>query len=247
MLFSPAEIPPCVLPALPGYSQHYDNSTGAHHIQMPHAKLLYLPTFYDKSSADQLQAALLANQAGLNLAAASPQQWSGLDLSSIQFSEIEWRHDKVKVFGQWHWQPRLSAWYGDPGIAYTYSGLHLEAKPWSPSLLAIKQRIETLTGYTFNSVLLNWYRDGKDNMGWHADDEQVLGPNPVIASLNLGATRRFKMRRNNPSSEQTEIALTHGSLLVMAGEMQHYWKHAVPKELKVQNSRINLTFRYIHF
>lgn len=160
-------------------------------------------------------------------------------------SEIEWKQDKIKIFGRECLQPRLTAWYGDPGINYTYSGLTMCALPWTESLLTIKKRIEAETGFTFNSVLLNLYRNGEDSMGWHSDDEKELGPNPVIASVSFGAERTFKFRHKRAISLLTEIELSHGSLLLMKDETQHFWQHSLPKRKRVTEARINLTFRSI--
>jgi len=140
--------------------------------------------------------------------------------------------------------PRLVAWCADPGVVYTYSGITHESSPWTPELLAIRERIEQVTKARFNSVLLNYYRDGRDSMGYHADDEPELGENPVIASISLGAARRFVLKHNR-TGEKHEIVLEHGSLLVMGGTCQHFWKHSIPKTAKPVGPRINLTFRQI--
>lgn len=140
--------------------------------------------------------------------------------------------------------PRLVAWYADPGVVYTYSGITHTSSPWTPELLEIRARIEQATEAGFNSVLLNFYRDGRDSMGFHADDEPELGQNPVIASVSLGVARRFVLKHNR-TVEKHEIVLEHGSLLVMGGTCQHFWKHAIPKTAKVVGPRINLTFRQL--
>ncbi|MES2071772.1 MAG: alpha-ketoglutarate-dependent dioxygenase AlkB [Pseudomonadota bacterium] len=164
----------------------------------------------------------------------------------ILLKDTDWRREKIRVWGKEHWQPRLTAWHGDVGSNYSYSGLTLERKPWTPTLLEIKHDIEALSGHRFNSVLLNLYRDENDSVGWHSDNEAELGPNPVIASLSLGQTRTFKMKhRNRPELKTTSIELTHGSLLLMAGTTQRFWQHAVDKERLHMDPRINLTFRYI--
>ncbi|MFZ6646750.1 alpha-ketoglutarate-dependent dioxygenase AlkB family protein [Undibacterium sp. TJN25] len=160
--------------------------------------------------------------------------------------ETEWRHEKITVWGKEHLQPRLTAWYGDASSNYSYSGLSLERNPWTPTLLQIKADIEAISGYRFNSVLLNLYRDENDSVGWHSDNETELGRNPVIASLSFGQTRTFKMKhKNRPELKTTSIQLTDGSLLLMAGTTQRFWQHAVDKEKKAMESRINLTFRHI--
>lgn len=161
--------------------------------------------------------------------------------------ETPWRQDAVRLFGKTHPQPRLHAWVGDPGCAYRYSGLRLEPEPWTPLLRSLRDQIERLTGAPFNSVLLNLYRDGQDCMGLHADDEPELGNRPVIASLSLGAARRFDLRPRPalPDGEPTAITLPHGSLLVMAGDTQANWKHGIVRTRQVTQPRVNLTFRNI--
>lgn len=140
--------------------------------------------------------------------------------------------------------PRLTAWYADPGILYSYSGVTHQAIPWTPELVSIKQRIEAAADTTFNSLLLNLYRDGRDSIGMHADDEPELGTNPVIGSLSLGAERKFVLK-HPASGERLEFNLAHGSLLVMGGKSQHHWRHGVPKTRLPVGPRINLTFRQI--
>jgi alkylated DNA repair dioxygenase AlkB len=142
--------------------------------------------------------------------------------------------------------PRLTAWYADPGLTYSYSGVTHHAVPWTPELLAVKGRAEAAAGTTWNSLLLNLYRDGRDSIGFHADDEPELETNPVIGSISLGAERRFVLK-HPASGEKREFALPHGSLLVMGGASQHHWRHGVPKTRKPVGPRINLTFRYVHF
>lgn len=140
--------------------------------------------------------------------------------------------------------PRLEAWYGDAGASYSYSGLAHEPLPWTPELQRLRERVEVAAGTTFNSVLANLYRDGNDSNGWHADDESELGEQPVIASLSLGAARRFLLR-HRASVERVEVVLEAGSLLLMRGKTQQCWKHSVPKQRTVHAPRINLTFRRV--
>jgi alkylated DNA repair dioxygenase AlkB len=158
---------------------------------------------------------------------------------------IGWRQEEVVIFGERRRVPRLVAWHGDAGAAYTYSGVLHEPELWTPELGEIRARVEALSGHAFNAVLLNLYRGGADGMGWHADDEPELGRNPVVASVSLGATRRFRMRHRRRKQLTCEIALAHGSLLVMEGATQHHWVHAVPKTARPVGERINLTFRRI--
>ena len=158
-----------------------------------------------------------------------------------------WHQPEISIFGRKVKSPRLSAWYGDPGAVYRYSGTVNQPLPWLHSLLALKDLLEDYTGSTFNSVLLNLYRDGNDAMGWHADDEPELGPFPTIASVSLGGTRRFLMKhRKDPELSSIRLDLSHGSLLVMSGATQANWKHSVSRTRTLVEPRINLTFRYIH-
>ncbi len=142
--------------------------------------------------------------------------------------------------------PRVSAWYGDSDRAYTYSGIRLQPKSWTPMLTWIRQELLKISGQEFNSVLLNWYRSGEDHISWHTDAEPELGKNPIIASVNFGESRRFLLRRTDDPKTKIEIPLHHGSLLIMSGALQHHWQHSVPKQAKVMGSRINMTFRRIH-
>ena len=159
---------------------------------------------------------------------------------------IDWTQDEVIVYGKRHKIPRLNAWYGDEGKVMKYSGLSLEPKTWTKELLEIKSKIEEASGTKFNSCLLNYYRDGKDGMGWHQDNEKELGINPIIASVTFGETRPFQLKHiSNKELKKVDIPLSNGSLLTMAGETQHYWKHQIPKTIKTLESRINLTFRQI--
>jgi alkylated DNA repair dioxygenase AlkB len=162
-------------------------------------------------------------------------------------SNMNWRQDKIKMFGKEFDQPRLTAWYGDEGKSYKYSGIIMNPESWIPALLLIKERIEKVIELNFNSVLVNLYRNGKDYVSWHSDDEPELGNNPTIASVSLGETRRFQLRhKSNKNLDTVEIALNHGSLLIMKGSTQHFWKHQVPKTSKLLKERINLTFRVIN-
>lgn len=156
-----------------------------------------------------------------------------------------WRQETFRMYGKEMPIPRLTAWYGDPGRTYTYSKIAMHPEPWTPPLREIKARIEDAAQTEFNSVLLNLYRDGRDSVGWHSDDEPELGPDPVIASVSLGATRKFQMRRTAVKQERGELELTHGSLLLMHGSTQRTWQHQVPKTSRPVDPRVNLTFRTI--
>jgi alkylated DNA repair dioxygenase AlkB len=157
--------------------------------------------------------------------------------------EVAWTQEPIRIFGKEVMQPRLTAWYGDADKSYTYSGITMQPQPWSEVLMIIKERIEAAAQHRFSSALLNLYRNGQDSMGWHRDNEKQLGINPVIASVSFGVTRTFKLRHYEQKDLQRSINLTNGSLLLMRGETQHYWEHAVPKTARVNGPRINLTFR----
>ncbi|WP_390883582.1 alpha-ketoglutarate-dependent dioxygenase AlkB family protein [Kovacikia minuta] len=159
---------------------------------------------------------------------------------------IEWRQDWITIYGRSLPQPRLTAWYGDPGKSYTYSGITMNPRLWTPTLLNLKAKVDALAGVAFNSVLLNLYRDGNDSMGWHSDDEPELGLNPMIGSLSLGGTRRFMLRHRFEKGLKHELELTSGSFLLMQGKTQHYWQHQIPKTRRPVSPRINLTFRVIY-
>ena len=162
----------------------------------------------------------------------------------ILTDSIAWSNDTVKMFGKTLTLNRKSAWYGDSGAAYSYSGIRREPLQWTEELLMIKKSCEEVSNATFNSVLCNYYHDGKDGMGWHCDDERELGKEPIIASVSFGAERIFAFKHRN-SKERINIRLEHGSMLIMRGQTQHSWQHALPKSKKVHTPRINLTFRNI--
>ncbi|WP_291787090.1 alpha-ketoglutarate-dependent dioxygenase AlkB [Cecembia sp.] len=160
-------------------------------------------------------------------------------------NKIQWKQEPIWMFGKKVMQPRLTALYGNPSVAYGYSGIKMQPYPWTDFLLQIKEAIEQVADTDFTHVLLNYYRDGKDSMGWHRDNEPELGKNPVIGSVSFGYPRRFQFRLYNDKSKKKELLLEHGSFLLMRGETQHYWEHQIPKSQKVQGARINLTFRKI--
>ncbi len=162
-------------------------------------------------------------------------------------SDISWQQDTLWIAGREVAVPRLQCWMGDRGSNYGYSGIRLEPEPWNDQVSEIKAEVEKLSGHRFNSVLLNLYRDGRDSVSWHADDERELGPNPVIASVSLGETRRFVLKHKvDKSREKLRLDLPHGSLLVMGKGIQNNWLHQVPKSNSIKTPRINLTFRHIH-
>jgi len=158
---------------------------------------------------------------------------------------VPWQTRSIRIAGRLIPEPRQTAWIGDPGAVYTYSGRQNEPTPWPAVLSGLRARLTAQLGVAFNSVLCNLYADGRNSMGLHADAEPELGPNPLIASLSLGATRRFQLRHRKLRDEKLDIDLPTGSLLVMRGTLQTHYRHGVPKQLRVQESRINLTFRRI--
>jgi alkylated DNA repair dioxygenase AlkB len=188
------------------------------HFTIQNGEYVYIPDFFSKKKADDYFQALLQN--------------------------IEWKQESMNMYGRQIDFPRLTAWYGDNDKPYSFSGITLSPHPWSKELLEIKQMIEPKADVEYNSVLLNRYRDGNDSISWHTDAEKELGQNPVIASVNFGAERKFQLKHME-TGEKIEINLKHGSLLVMKGELQHFWKHQVPKTKKKVSERINLTFRVI--
>lgn len=187
-------------------------------LELPDAEITYYPEFFNRAVADNLYKELLQT--------------------------IPWRQDKIKVYGKQHNQPRLTALFGD-GKPYTYSNITMQPHPWNLLLRKIKSMVEAIAETEFTSVLLNYYRDGKDSNGWHADNEKELGENPVIASVSFGAERVFQLRNNDNLELKQNILLGHGSLLLMKGPTQHHWKHQIPKTAKPIGGRINLTFRVI--
>lgn len=189
-------------------------------LNLPDAEIVYYPHFFDKEEADAIFVQLK--------------------------EEIPWQQDSIQVFGKIHPQPRLTALFGNEGKSYSYSNIKMQPHPWNPILQKIKSKIESVSKTNFTTVLLNQYRDGKDSNGWHADNEKELGKNPIIASVSFGAERVFQMKHNSILGLKQNILLEHGSLLIMKGTTQHFWKHQIPKTSKPIGERINLTFRIIH-
>lgn len=170
-----------------------------------------------------------------------PQERS-MDYFDILMKDIEWKNDEAIIFGKRYITKRKVAWYGDENYAYTYSNTTKQALPWTKELLELKKLAEDMTGTTFNSCLLNLYHNGEEAMAWHSDDEKALGKNTVIASLSLGAARKFGFKHKT-TKEKRELILDNGSLLVMKGTTQTYWLHRLSTSAKVKHPRINLTFR----
>ena len=188
---------------------------------LPDADLHYHPQFFSKPTADRLLQELM--------------------------EKIEWTQNKIRFYGKESLVPRLEAWYGDHGKSYAYSGIQMNPKPWTKELVEIKEAIEKEASVPFNSALINYYRDGKDRVAWHSDDEKELGQNPIIGSVSLGAERKFKLRHKKYKENglKAEIMLQHGSFLLMKGPTQHHWMHEIPRTAKPIGPRINLTFRII--
>lgn len=158
---------------------------------------------------------------------------------------LPWSVHRIRMFGRHVDSPRLSAWIGDAAAVYRYSGADFLPHPWNDALSSLRERLQNELGMPFNSVLANLYRDGRDAMGWHSDDEPELGPQPVIASISLGGVRRFVLRHRQDPALRSALELPHGSLLVMAGDTQRCYRHALPRTAKPVAPRINLTFRWI--
>lgn len=158
--------------------------------------------------------------------------------------EHDWPENRYSYGGRQFVLPRLQTWHADAGIRYSYSNNLLETRDWTPLLLSIRAKIEAFLAAPFNAVLVNYYRDGKDYVGWHADDEAELGEQPLIASLTFGAERCFEFKHKY-SSESGSVLLRNGTLLIMSPKFQHQWLHRVPKANDVDTGRINLTFRKV--
>lgn len=159
--------------------------------------------------------------------------------------DVPWKDEFVTVFGRRHAQPRRTCWMADPGCGYRYSDLENVIEPWSRAANELRERVSGACGVEFNSVLLNLYRDGRDSMGWHSDDERELDPRVGIASLSLGAARTFRFRARAGEGEPFALELEHGDLLVMEPPTQLHWQHALPRRLRVHEPRLNLTFRRV--
>ena len=182
-------------------------------------------------------------------------QWLPGDEAESTFTAlhaiIPWETHRLRLFGREVDAPRLSCWIGDPHTSYVYSGTRFEPRPWPPLLASLRERLQQTCDARFNSVLANLYRDGRDSMGWHSDDEPELGTRPLIASLSLGAERRFRLRRRLPRTvkpspaDTVNLLLPSGSVLRMAGATQRLYRHDLPKTRATVGPRINLTFRWI--
>ena len=188
-------------------------------IPLPEAVLNYYPTFFAEELANNFYEKI--------------------------YTETHWKHESIVIFNRKILQPRLTALYGNDGKPYGYSGIVMQPQPFSPTLMFIKNEIEQLTNLRFTTVLLNLYRDGNDSMGWHSDNEKELGNNPIIASVSLGATRKFQLKHQTKIEIKKDINLSNGSLLLMEDGFQKHYKHQIPKTKQSVLPRINLTFRTI--
>jgi len=184
------------------------------------AKIIYFPTFFNSIESE--------------------------DYLHYLLKKIPWKQDKIKMYGKVHPLPRLTSWFGDPGKGYTYSGIQMSPNDWTSELLSIKSKIEEKSGNRFNSLLLNLYRDGNDNVSWHADDEKELGTEVLIASVSFGEKRDFQLKHKTDSSvNKINIPLDHGSLVLMFPPTQENWLHQIPIRKRITTPRVNLTFRNI--
>ncbi|WP_138434559.1 alpha-ketoglutarate-dependent dioxygenase AlkB family protein [Winogradskyella algicola] len=187
------------------------------HFNLPNAELIYVPEFFNSQESDNYY--------------------------RIIKDETNWQHDDITVFGKTYKQPRLTALFGETNQTYSYSNITMHTEAFTKDLLDIKSKVEKFSDETFNTLLINLYRDGSDSNGWHADNEKELGKNPIIASVSFGEERPFHFKHRTIKDERHKIILEHGSLLLMKGEMQHYWLHQIAKTKRHIQPRINLTFR----
>ena len=187
------------------------------HFNLPNAELIYISNFFSKQESDVFY--------------------------KIINTETHWQQDNITVYGKTYKQPRLTALFGESSQSYSYSNVVMHPQPFTNTLKTIKAKIEIESNYSFNTILMNNYRDGNDSNGWHADNEKELGKNPVIASVSFGEVRPFHFKHRNIKNQRHKLNLKHGSLLIMKGEMQHHWLHQIAKTKRKIQPRINLTFR----
>lgn len=214
-------VKPIILPAMSQLDLFAGTATAplSAKVELDHGEYIYIPGFFNFKESDQY-------------------------FNSLRH-QVDWKQESMNMYGRKVAFPRLVAWYGDDNMPYSFSGITLYPSACLPELLEIKDRIEPFAGVTFNRVLLNLYRDGRDSVSWHSDAEPELGSNPVIASVSFGASRKFQLRHLY-TKQKIDLELTHGSLLIMQGELQHFWQHQIPKTSKMVGERINLTFRVMH-
>ncbi|MGH8050335.1 MAG: alpha-ketoglutarate-dependent dioxygenase AlkB family protein [Arenimonas sp.] len=193
--------------------------SGFNQLELPGAGLLFHPGWLDSKAANSL--------------------------FEILRKQVAWERHRIKIFGREVESPRLSCWMGDAGANYVYSNTRFEPHAWLPELQSLRERLQAECEAQFNSVLANLYHNGQDSMGWHSDDEPELGTQPVIASISLGETRRFSFKAKTAGAKAVHLELPHGSLLLMRGDTQKNYRHALAKTAKPVGERINLTFRNI--
>lgn len=184
---------------------------------LPNAELIYITNFFSKEEADKIYNEIA--------------------------TKTNWQHDDITVFGKTYRQPRLTALFGDTNKTYSYSNITMHPEPFTTLLKSIKHKVEQTSDQKFNTLLINLYRDGNDSNGWHADNEKELGKNPVIASVSFGQPRPFHFKHRTIKEQRHKLILEHGSILIMKGEIQHFWLHQIAKTKKKISPRINLTFR----
>ncbi len=192
-------------------------SSEKQHFILPNAELIYVPDFFSTQEAN--------------------------NYFRVIKDQTNWQHDDITVFGKTHKQPRLTALFGETNQTYSYSNITMHPEAFTKDLLSIKSKVEKFSDEKFNTLLINLYRDGSDSNGWHADNEKELGKNPIIASVSFGEERPFHYKHRTIKTERHKLQLEHGSLLIMKGEMQHYWLHQIAKTKRQIQPRINLTFR----
>jgi len=188
--------------------------------QLPHELMEYFPGVFGKEESISLMRHFIDN--------------------------VPWQQRTIAMYGKLMVTPRLTAWYGDAGTGYAFSGTKFDPLPWTKQLQKMRETVEAATNTSFNSVLLNYYRDGNDSVAWHSDDEDELGIKPIIASVSLGQVRRFDVRHKANHQDKYSLDLENGSLLLMKGDMQHDWEHRIAKSTNPLKERINLTFRVIN-
>jgi alkylated DNA repair dioxygenase AlkB len=201
------------------FQPHLFSASPAARPDLVDADVAYLPGFFAGARADALHDAVART--------------------------TRWRQETIEMYGRRVPIPRLSAWHGDEGCSYSYSKIEMSPEPWTEALDEIRGAVAERAGVTFNSVLANLYRDGNDSVAWHADDEPELGPAPVIASVSFGATRTFQLRHRDDPAQRWQVELEHGSLLIMRGPTQRWWRHRVPRTSRPVGARLNLTFRVV--
>jgi len=244
-LFEPTKVdlPFGVSPNI-AYKANWNERWNGYDVSLPNGQLFYAEHFFNQRISDRTVEYLQENSS-FDWRSADWRAIPPEEIEKVGFTNINWKQDWINFYGKKSPLPRLTSWYGDSGRSYTYSGIASQPNEWNQGLSYIKKSIEECADLQFNSVLLNWYRDGQDSLSWHADDEKELGLNPVIASANFGATRDFLIRRKDDTSQRIVLPLKHGTLLIMSGELQRYWEHSVPKRKGVRESRFNMTFRRI--